>query len=98
MVPPDALRCSVCQLVLRCCDAIKMRTEIHMRQDRIITSTWQSITDEEFDSIRDMVLDRLQNGTGVIVALAQIGDTEWEVYVPVSRIDYLVVETYFSED
>lgn len=69
-----------------------------MRQDCIITSTWQSITDEEFDSIRDMVLDRLQNGTGVIVALAQIGDTEWEVYVPVSRIDYLVVETYFSED
>lgn len=77
---------------------MKMRTELHLRRDITITSTWQSVTDEDFDSIKDMLLDRLQNGTGVIAVLTQVGAIEREAYVLVPRIDYVIVETQPNGD
>lgn len=77
---------------------MKLRTELHLRRDITITSTWQSVTDEDFDSIKDMLLDRLQNGTGVIAVLTQVGITEREAYVSVPRIDYIIVETQPNGD
>lgn len=79
---------------------MNLRTVVHLLSGARIESTWQVVTDEEYDQARDNVGSVLCNLPGVFKCVEDDNppSVEHEVYIPVRNIDTITIETTGDDD
>jgi hypothetical protein len=79
---------------------MKLRTVVHLLSGARIESTWASVTDKEFDDIRESTTKALNTPTTVFKCLKAdyLTSVEYETYIPVRNIDTITIETTGDDD
>lgn len=79
---------------------MKLRTVVHLLSGARIESTWEVVTNSEFDQARDNIGSVLCNQSGVFKCIedADPATVEHEVYIPVRNIDTITIETTGDND
>lgn len=80
---------------------MKLRTVVYLLSGARIESTWEVVTDGEYDQARDNVGSVLCNPSNGVFKCIEGDDppsVEREAYIPVRNIDTITIETTSDDD